>query len=299
MADRTVSIMSSGGDYTSLSAAIAGEDDFDTGEDNIVFQYDEEFEDTNAVTVSGFTTSADHRVIIQVDPDYMHDGTRESGARLVVDITCLDINIDYCTVRNLALSASTFGYGIILDASNINCIIENCLLYDCTDYSISVNGATSTIIVNCLIYGSDSHGMRVVNYTGINYIYNCTVLNAGGYGIYALGTASKLIKNCYAGGCDSGGYSLSNATLTTCASSDGSASTTEIELADCDFTSYSSGSEDAHIGSSSDLIGEGTDLSGDGTYPFSADFEGDTRSTWDIGADEYVSGNGYYYMRNQ
>jgi hypothetical protein len=31
----------------------------------------------------------------------------------------------------------------------------------------------------------------------------------------------------------------------------------------------------------------GTDLSGDGTYPFSDDFDGDTRSAWDIGADEF------------
>ncbi|MBU1557849.1 hypothetical protein KKC45_02710, partial [Patescibacteria group bacterium] len=48
--------------------------------------------------------------------------------------------------------------------------------------------------------------------------------------------------------------------------------------------------EDYHI-SSSDIsaLDAGTDLSADANLAFATDIDGDTRSTWDIGADEYVA----------
>jgi hypothetical protein len=52
------------------------------------------------------------------------------------------------------------------------------------------------------------------------------------------------------------------------------------------FVSTTSGSEDFHLKSGADAIGVGTDLSG----TFTTDIDGDTRSSWDVGADEYSSG---------
>jgi hypothetical protein len=51
---------------------------------------------------------------------------------------------------------------------------------------------------------------------------------------------------------------------------------------------------DYAIDGETDLIDQGTDLSSDTDIPFNDDIEGDTRSgTWDIGADEYVTGSSY------
>ena len=48
---------------------------------------------------------------------------------------------------------------------------------------------------------------------------------------------------------------------------------------------------DYHLASGdTDAIGAGTDLSADSYWPFSTDGDGATRSSWDVGADEYSSG---------
>jgi len=85
-----------------------------------------------------------------------------------------------------------------------------------------------------------------------------------------------------------------SATAATNASGDatapGAGSITSITAAD-EFASVVGGSEDYHLVSDSQLIGAGTDL---GTTPtgINVDIDGETRSSWDIGADEYSVGNG-------
>jgi hypothetical protein len=62
-------------------------------------------------------------------------------------------------------------------------------------------------------------------------------------------------------------------------------------LAEVDFFSTISGSEDFHLQPTSDATGVGTDLSSDSNLAFSYDIDDHYRyGSWDIGADEYVQG---------
>jgi hypothetical protein len=66
-------------------------------------------------------------------------------------------------------------------------------------------------------------------------------------------------------------------------------------LADVDFVSTTSGSEDFHLQATSDAKGVGTDLSSDPNLSFSYDIDDNYRyGSWDIGADEDVEGTSEY-----
>ena len=136
-----------------------------------------------------------------------------------------------------------------------------------------------------------------------SYIYNNTILNSTTYGIYKSPYSHVIVKNTYCGAsatADNYGEERGSFTFTTCASSDGTVSITEIEVADCDFTSSTDGSEDAEIASTSNLVGAGTSLSSDSVYAITTDIFGTSRaSTPCIGAFEYATGNTYYYQQMQ
>ena len=303
MADRIVTISASGGDYTTFALAIAGESDFQAGEDNIIFRYAGSVVDSNNITISGFTTTASHRVIIEVPVAHRHTLTINSGARVVCDAGwnySLRISIPYVTINGLSIrNNSSNCRGVYINAAN--CILSNCLIANASSTqteqnSVYCDNANNTVIVNCAIYGL-YHGIYAY-YTGTNvYVYDTTILNSGVYGICCDGWVNLTAKNCYAGSSGTYDYyksSGSSLALTTCRSEDGSQSTSTVTLANCTFGSYTVGSEDVKIGSGSSLRSIGTDLSADSVYPVSTDALGNSRSSTPcIGAHEYASSINY------
>ena len=300
MADRIVHIAASGGDYTSFAAAVAGEPGFQVGEDNIQFIRTDAVMETNMVDIaSGYTTSSAHKLIFTSSTEAKHDGTRGSGAGVSTGVhySCaFQPQLNYIEIIGLELTASEHNCTGVTMYGNYNKVID-CLIYDldasdCVGVNIEggLGVVVNTIVENCY------HGIQGTPYGGAYAtVYNCTVLNSTVYGISNLrSSATQYGKNNYAGGSGTADYyNAGTMDLTTCASSDGTGSTTEIEVVDCAFTNVTAGSENAHIGSTSDLIAAGTDLRADATYNVTLDFEGDTRpATPAIGADEYVAAGG-------
>lgn len=290
MADRIVTIAASGGDYTSFVAAIAGEADFQAGEDNIVFNRIDNVRDSNAIELtSGFTTDTSHRLVFSCNADVMHNGTRGSGAGIVAAAHYIDafhVGLNYIDVYRLEICNTDASPSSALRLTGGSSLVVDCLAYD-SSIGIQTDKNESRVI-NCLSYNNSNFGFYNEGGWGTVHYYNCTALNCG-YGWREPNAIEKHLVNCYAGGSATADYSMGGThTLTTCASSDGTEGTTEIEVSACDFTNVTAGSENAHIASTSDLIGIGTDLRADATYNVTLDFEGNTRkATPDIGADEY------------
>jgi hypothetical protein len=298
MPNRIVEIAASGGDYTSFSAALAGESDFQAGDDNIIFRRTDNVRDTSGFTVSGFTTSSSHWVILECNSDVQHDGTRLSGAGVVGAVgwsELISVSIQYVKFYRLELrNSGTWGTTIGASANNI--VIDSCLIYDC---QTGISAPGGPYLINSIIYNCAEYGI-----TGVpQYAYFNTILNCATTGLSSAAWIATYSKNNYVGGSGTADYAdaQGTTTYTTCASSDASDSTTEIEVSACAFTSSTAGSEDANIGSGSDLIAAGTDLSADTVYAVSVDCFGTTRgSTPCIGAVEYVAtGNTYYYQQQQ
>jgi len=298
MADRTVTVGASGKMYTTPALAVAGETDFQSGEDNIVFVVDAGSYGRFGIASGKFTTSSSHKVKFQCATGVSHSLARATGVRIINSTewnACSGSSVEYTEFYGFAFSnpKTNGAYGVAFDVAN--CLLYGCLFYDCRNYAVrftSPSGSCYIInsaIINCSggIYSANSH-------TG--YIYNVTCINSDTYGFYHTGYGTRNLKNCYFGGSGTADYykaSTGTVNLTTCRSSDGTLSTTIVSLANCGFTSYTDGSEDVHISSSSSLRDIGTDLSSDSVYAFSTDCLGNTRSgSWDIGAVEYIAASG-------
>lgn len=312
MADRVITIASTGGDYTTFSLAIAGVTEDFSSTDNLIFRRTDNVRETGAVTVSGYSTTADHWVILECTSGVQHDGTRASGAGISGDFgwwsAAITVSIPYVKIQRLELSNThSSGRGVNAQTSSY-VTVDSCLIYDCQLRGIDFDAeyrcriSANNVIYNCGI-GVYGGGGWSTSGDG-TYIYNNTILNSGTYGIFKTGYSYVIVKNTYVGAsgtADNHAETGGAVTFTTSASSDGTISITEIEVADCDFTSSTDGSEDAEIASTSNLVGAGTSLSSDGVYAITTDIFGTSRaSTPCIGAFEYVAaGNNYYYQQQQ
>lgn len=292
--------MSGSGDYTSLSAAEAGEraDHHDlVGDGNtLTISCEEAGVDANAVTVaSSWITDTTHTITVTVPLTYRHTGARNTGYRIVgafgTGAICCQTMIDDIIVDGIAVrNSSTLGVGM---ASAKTAIFKNCLAYDCSYYGLgfSNNAATKvSYFINCIALGclAGIAGQKG-NVTNGLYTYNCIALNCT-YGWYAFASTVIIAKNCYAGGNTTDLYladGTASITLTTSYTADGTLSSDVISVANCHFTNSTAGSEDIHIDNTSALLEIGTDLHADAVYPFNTDFEEDTipDGKWQIGAD--------------
>lgn len=294
------------GDYASLNAlnSAQAQDLTDGGGDTYTAtcQASTDVVDSTAVDITGWTVNAASFVTVTASGD-MHDGTRGNGYRLessVAYASTITLSEQYTVLVGLGICNSNINADTALIVNASDCIIKDGLIYDTVTFDTDNKAALTadsggTIIVNTFIY---SCGSGIYSGSGSTYVYNCTILNCSTYGVSTKAYRTTVIKNTYVGGSGSedlndGTGDNGNYTVTTCETSDGTEGTTTTSVANCDFTSDTAGSEDGHIGASSQLIGDGTDLSADGIYPFNVDFEGDSRSSWDVGADErVVAGSG-------
>lgn len=273
-----------GEDYTSLATWEADTDtDLVTATSGYVLTCSSGVHN-DRVAMDGATTSADYfRVIRGADGQR---GTRTSGARFEYSGTAsgttsefLIFNLDenYASCFDIAVGATAVSgnarYCFISQATAVKTI-------GCTAYGAGSIGRVegfcayygSIIVANCFgtNFGSNTYSSGVwSSINGTVTVYNSTFTNSrnGLYSYY--GTLTS--KNCV----------LMNNTYATA----GAVSQTTNATSGVTFAA-----DGYHLASNdTGAIGAGTDLSADGTFAFDDDIDGETRSDWDIGADEYAA----------
>lgn len=150
-----------------------------------------------------------------------------------------------------------------------------------TDFSLGASigdighsGITTTFYNNTLV--NNRHGIQIVKYgSGTIKLRNNLAASSASTDYYKEGTSGTFVV---------ADMMTSDATSPT---SDGSASNTFVDSANGDL----------RLVTGSAAINAGLDLSGDSDFPFSIDYDGDTRSgSWDIGADEVVSASANFVI---
>jgi len=308
--------------YASLNAAEQAEDntgDIATSNEIVVFhcRASSGTEDTAAVSISGWTTSAEDYIVIvaeAINTSYGDGASETTGTgrhsgvwttdryRLNLASTgTLTINEEYVRVEGLQIrdagnvASGRYAVGIAgIGTSDIRlgtCLIRSAGNASYNEYTVFVNDADATVTIwNCAIYGASTASVSLAIYvqtcTAVN-VYGCTI-QSGKYGILrSAGTVTA--KNCYASGASTYAYS-GTITLTTCASSDhtGTSSpdlhaiaydTTE-GAGHAGFTNVTAGSENFTLKAGSALVGVGTTLTDDppGSTALGVDIAGNARS---------------------
>lgn len=272
--------------------------------------------DVTPVTITGKSTTAANYILIQADAADRHDGkwntakyrldnasTDDSGqdyAMLLV--TEPYVRLDGLQIGNTADTGNAHrGIRYDSDAENNEFRVSNTIIKG-TPTSNPVNGIViihananvnifNTIIYGCEYGGAAGVGIYSVSATSVN-LYSSTIIDTyRGVRRDSGTTNAVVIKNTYAEGSNAAYSGV--VTLTTSASSDttGTAGLQSIAVNTTQFVNVTGGSEDFHLaGTGSALYGVGTDTSGDSSpLNFTTDIDGETRSSWDIGADEYSS----------
>ena len=293
----------SGGDYTTLDAAIdhlvAAHANLVTADVYATIEIDGTWSsaDTAAVTIAGLTTDATRYLHIYTTAAARHQGAWStsyyqlvtSNATALTITTAHDVRIDGLQIGKSSSSANgqagiELGSGIT-PGSNYwisNCIIKQAgnALY--REPGIACGDADITLYAwNDIIYGlgaaDNSLNSAFYGYRGTLNIYS-SICIGGKYGVYAGGT-SVVAKNVYAGGTITEDFFLAAGTLdkTNCASEDQSADdaggsetatncVAAAVLIDTDtFVNVTGGSEDFHLAADglSPLVGVGVNTSGD------------------------------------
>lgn len=303
---RTVTVKSSGGDYSTLAAAEAGEQGNLVTLDRQLIIECYPMEDTTAVTVDGYTVDAARNIIIRTPATDWPNGVWTTSAyRLVTatGATSLSCRQDYTVIDGLQVAntgtASTDDVITVYQYRNyikvVNCVVKGGY-HGIMAVVAGANGAWT--IANNVVYGTYSGGIRYSGSSGKtsralnNTVYGCNTGNvAYRGGIENEGSYQEAANNLSIG---NNGYCFKQATgqsynISSDATAAGTGSLTNKSLADVKLVSATAGAEDLHIQSGSVAIGAGTDLS---AY-ITADIDGQTRSVpWDIGADQYVVAGG-------
>jgi hypothetical protein len=327
MANATKTVKSSGGDYTSLNAALAGmsgnltTDCGGTGGAGILTIECYAMGDTNlADTGTGYTTSADYYINITVPVAERHSGVwSDSKYRLVPNVDeaqSLTIQESYTIIDGLQIAvtshASRTSYLVGCRVSSGNhVVIKNCICKGkasiTNSLGLAVQAGDVQLIYNNIIYdlvGSGCKGIAVDNEDGdqLAYIYNNTVYGCAS-GIVTDRWRKHTLTNNLVANCttDFSGEFLSATTNATDGSTAPTAGTTSGNRTSQTFTFVDADNDDFHLASNDAGARDyGTSLSG----TFTTDIDGETRSgTWDIGADEYVAAGGlpnfmYHYMHH-
>jgi hypothetical protein len=306
MANKTVTVKSSGGDYTSLNAALSGESadltsaSYYSGGPGILTIECYTMEDTTAAdTGTGYTTSSDYYLkIIEVEgQDYKL--LISSAAQ-----TALTIQEDFVRVVGIYVKNSyddSFAgraIGTGSQSSSAQVFFDKCVgISPAACLRLWTFDGTFTV-TNCIFIRTSSTSTTepAVISLATTRLYNCTIAQlrniSAAYGIEA-SNGSWAVKNCYIYAAYSGSTINGSPTLTTTATSDtdGSAGLQSIAYSTANFLNVTSGSEDLHLASGSALIGVGTNLYNDANFPFQNDIDGQDRggsgASWDIGADQF------------
>ncbi len=309
----------SGGDYSSMEAAVHGNEQDLTGDGWFDLEADGTWSsaDTTKVNIHNYTTTALDYINIYTTSAARHPGCWANSSpyyRLYYNGTndgasLLNIVGNYVTVTGLQLfyDSTNYDYGsntLGVGVSQHHVTVDKCIVIHNrgTPFFYSDYGENPLTIRNSVfLRNNDSesagYAFYIAHYTGADNLWpidNCVFVHLGsGTAFYynSNSPSSQTVRNSYAHSASGTGFASSTGngetfTTTTCASSDGSNSTATVAYSTATFTNVTAGTEDFHLpNTSSDLYDAGTDLSG----TFTDDIDGQTRVQWDIGADEYVS----------
>ena len=273
--------------------------------------------DTAALIINGWTTGVENYIQIIVPEEYRHDGKAgTTNYRLSGSIDVVEL---YVRIEGIECLTGTVNGLLRVSAdtrSGSDIRIEKNLIHD----KSNVGGASgidnagfayNATIVNNIIYnitvpsgpfsGRHAYGIRAAQGWIVynNTVYQVNNEDADGDGIGLNASSTALVKNNAVFDCTSvGGLGLCiNASATesySCVSDTSATGTGSLinKSASNQFENITPGSEDLHLKAGSDCLTAGTNLSADPSFPFDDDIDGDTRSNWDIGADEFVSQGG-------
>ncbi len=293
-------VASSGGDYTSLSAA-EGDNagDMVTATEGEQFNC-EDFADTTACLFGGWTSDATYYLrVFAVDN---HGGSYSTSSyRLEINAASAVIDLqdgtDNAHIRGIQLSnAHDTGSGLFVKGVGAGqpTIVEKCILRNTEGAPTSGSGmysaATGEVkIINTLIYDfyRGFHSDR--DHSSHKWwLYNCTAYGMVDAGFRVSGTNAVVIaKNCLANGNGTDFTTLFDTGSVNNASEDGTEPGTSGQTGAVSFANE--GADDFHLAASgADTVAQdnGVDLSADGDYAFSDDIDGDTRTFWSIGIDD-------------
>lgn len=275
-------------------------------------------DDTTAVLVFGWTTGSSNDILVTTDSgasNGRHIGIPDSSKYRLELASGLPFGIreDYVTIDGIQLHTdqNTEAIEFIVMAGVAQ--ISNCILrgrsanFQTALITVdSINSGGIVRIWNNLFYdntGSENAALYLNDADVVVHIYNNTLKDCA-RGI-RMGTVSQeYIKNnlidctdCYVGTFTDddtfNDYNMSSDATTLGGTND---------LASRTFTYVASGSDDFHL-DSTDTGARGNGVSDPGSGLFSDDIDGDTRSAWDCGMDEFVAAGGvtndYYYRMNQ
>lgn len=303
-------VMPSGGDFTNIPDAIAhiasAHPDL-VGDDvyaHIKIDGTWSSAETAIVTIPDtILTDATRYLKIYTTPAARHSGKWNTGAH-IINVTgskCFYNNYtEYLYLDGLQMQTSGVNgtgdhpfYNVGGVAVLSNCIIRGDLT-EGTYAQYGVGSAGGTVyVINSIIYDIGPLGYSVYNSTGTMRVYSVTGI--GGLRGIRRSSGTVTAKNCYFGGSADADY-YGTITKTNCASEDETADGTDPLINKAvnttQFANVSAGTEDFHLaGTGSALYDTGVDTSGESApLNFTTDIDGDTRSRWDIGADEYTSG---------
>lgn len=334
MANVTKTVKSSGGDYTSLNAALAGMSGNLTtdcggsgGAGILTIECYAMNDTTDADTGTGYTTSSSYYINITSPSSERHAGVwSTSKYRLVCSNSyggALTLQENYVKVTYLQIHNSNADRpaGIncpttLTDNANLITIAYNLIKVSPSGNQYGYKSAPirtvgdyiDTRIYNNILYdgrsgNDDSYGINISSFGSSNLIYNNTIANCE-TGVYSDNNNTVTLKNNIFTSCDvpaTGTY----------------AAGTDYNVTDHDsmhytvtgggnshdhtshtFTFTDSDNDNYHLGST-DTGAIDLGVSDPGSGLFSDDIDGESRSgSWDCGADEYVSAGGSIPLSN-
>ena len=283
-------------DYTSLAAweAATDYDLVSAAQSEVLECYDDAASFDDYVTLQDAVTSSSYFRIIRPASGQGHDGTPNNGVTFScttdADVISIYENYGQCQdiIGKLNIASPTSDRRVFVGYNATQVAFVGCIAVDSSDAGYSMMGfylrpqvsGRYIFAIDCLAHnmqGDTGQGFSTASGSGDSDAYgvchNCTSTdNDYGFKQYLQGL---IVKN----GCASGNASANwNGTISkiTCTAED--ANPTYKDAANDDF----------HLAESDTVCrGNGTDLSSDSNYAFDDDIDGETRSAWDIGFDEY------------
>lgn len=299
-----------GADYSSLNLWEDGEDDlYQSGDVAIAdCRRNGSAKDTTAVNVNGWTTGVEARVV--VNPAYRHEGKwadQRSDGKYAYVIESSSTHPVYCTSNDVNL----FGLLVRNDgggySNSVQLVGQRCTLNESIVqvtaksarhrgvYVNSANGGVRNVIVYSL-HASPSEWAYQKN-GGVGWAYNCGAYNMG-FGFGRGGAIDWDVTNCWALKCNdpytdtSGAYIHGDHNV----SSGSYAPGTTVAVNKTSYTDYfvDPANGDFHLKAPAQQLWgiSGQNLSA----LFTTDIDGQTRTAWDIGADEYVTATPTQYV---